>query len=322
MRLAFVGASYCHLFPDNDNFIDRTSGRYGFKGTPRPHFLQTPVVASTAGMELWQIERARELGAPVVHTSISDWSDGNVRAVKEALERNGQELVPAVGFDMMADGSELARETDEAIAAIGRYGDFGGIRLCKMFVYPMIYNRFQRAPGLPEQLERMAAALPPVVAAAEKAGIVLALENHLDYRVKETVSVIEDVGSPQLRLLLDIGNPLAVAEDPVEAARAGVPYTALVHLKDVTVFPFTPGSPGYFACMYVCPIGEGCVDVEGIVSILQAHAPDPADLALGIEMSPVPPYVDEDLWVEKSFAWVRAHLGRYLSEPLPASQGR
>jgi sugar phosphate isomerase/epimerase len=178
----------------------------------------------------------------------------------------------------------------------------------------MVYNRFQKDPGLREQLDGIVAALPAVVQAAEQAGIVLAFENHSDYRVSEVVEIIERVGSSSLRLLFDIGNTFAVAEDPLEAAKIAAPYTVLVHVKDVVVLPFTPATHGYFACMYVCPLGEGNVDILGIVDHLAAHAPNPDTLALSIEMAAVAPHVDEELWVEKGIEWMRNNLSHHITE--------
>jgi sugar phosphate isomerase/epimerase len=180
---------------------------------------------------------------------------------------------------------------------------------------PMTVNRFRKDPPLREQIDRMIAALPLVVEAAEKAGIVLAFENHLDYRAGEIVEVIEAIDSPSLRFLFDTGNPFSVCEDPVEAAEIAAPYTVLVHLKDVVVLPWTPMSPGYFAAMYACPLGEGNVELERIVQILAERAPDSDRLTLSIEVTPMPPATDEDLWVEKGIAWMRETLAAYLGAP-------
>jgi 3-oxoisoapionate decarboxylase len=316
MRLGLTSASYQYLFGgDNDMFVDRTSGRYDWRGLPRPYFTQTPAMIHTDSVELWQAERARQLGVPVVHCPIANWSQDNLAALKAALERNGQELMPAVAMDMMLQGDALARETERVVEEIGRYERFGGVSISKFCLVPMVYNRFRKDPPLREQLDRMIAALPPVVEAAEQAGIVLAFENHLDYRASEVVEIIEAIDSPHLRFLFDTGNPFSVCEDPVEAAEVAAPYTVLVHLKDVSVLPWTPMSPGYFACMYACPLGEGNVELERIVEILVERAPEPDKLTLAIEVTPMPPATDEDLWIERGVEWMRSTFARHLDAP-------
>jgi sugar phosphate isomerase/epimerase len=316
MRLGLTSASYQYLFGgDNDMFVDRTSGRYDWRGLPRPYFTQTPPMIPTDSVELWQAQRAKELDVPVVHCSIANWEPDHIAELKATLDRNGQEIMPTLGMNMMLQGDPLARETEESIALVERFADFGGIEIVKLCLMPMTVNRFRKDPPLREQIDRMIAALPPVVEAAEKAGLVLAFENHLDYRAGEIVEVIEAIDSPSLRFLFDTGNPFSVCEDPVEAAEIAAPYTVLVHLKDVVVLPWTPMSPGYFACMYACPLGEGNVELERIVQILAERAPDSDKLTLSIEVTPMPPATDEDLWVEKGVGWMRETLAAYLGNP-------
>jgi sugar phosphate isomerase/epimerase len=198
------------------------------------------------------------------------------------------------------------------VSTIERFAAFGGISVVKACQYPMIHNRFRREPPLREQLDRLTVALRPVAAAAERAGIVLAWENHLDYRAAEVVEIIEAVGSPSLRFLFDTGNAFPVCEDPVDAARIAAPYTVAVHLKDIVVLPWTPASPGYVACMYACPLGEGNVPLREVVEILRDGSPAGADLILSAEVSHGPPNTDEDRWTEAGIDWMRANLGDLL----------
>ncbi len=315
MRLGLTSASYQYLFGgDGEMFVDRTSGKYDWRGLPRPYFTQTDPMIGSESVELWQIARARALGVPVVHCPIMDWDEANVRQVKAALVENGQELIPAIGADLIVRGERLEQEVAGAIDMIERYDRFGDVEIAKFCLFPMVYNRFRRDPPLREQLDRMIAALPPIVEAAERAGIVLAFENHLDYRAKEVVEIIEAIDSPNLRFLFDTGNPFSVCEDPVEAAEVAAPYTVLVHLKDVVVLPWTPASTGYFACMYACPLGEGNVELERIVDLLAERAPDGDALTVSIEVTPMPPSTDEDRWVEHGVAWMKERLARHLGQ--------
>jgi sugar phosphate isomerase/epimerase len=314
MRLGLCTYSYQHLFAGApDMFVDRTSPQFDWRGLPRPYFLDTGPTVRPESLELWQIDRAHRLGAPVVECPITVWEDANLERVKEALSANGQELVPSLGADLLATGADLEREIAAIVEAIERYAAFGGVSLAKACVYPMVHNRFRSDPPLREQLDRLIAALPPVAAAAEKAGIVLAWENHLDYRAHEVVEIIEGVGSPHLRFLFDMGNPFPVCEDPLEAARVAAPYVVLAHVKDIVVLPWTPSSPGYLAAMYACPLGEGNVPLRAIVEVLRDEAPDPETLPLALEASHGPPNTDEDRWVQEGADWMRANLSDVLA---------
>jgi sugar phosphate isomerase/epimerase len=321
MRLGLTNASYQYLFGgDGEMFVDRTSGKYDWRGLPRPYFTQTPPMIHTDSVELWQVERARQLGVPVVHCPIMDWSEDNVARISAALDENGQELVPAIFADLVVRGEQLEKEIENAIDLIERYARLG-VQLSKFCLVPMIYNRFRKDPPLREQLDRMIAGLPAIVEAAERNGIVLAFENHLDYRASEVVEIIEAIDSPNLQFLFDTGNPFSVCEDPIEAAEVAAPYTVLAHIKDVVVMPWTPASLGYFACMYACPLGEGNVEIEKIVQLLAERSPVGDALTLAIEVTPMPPSTDEDLWVEKGIEWMREHLASHLDESAPATAG-
>lgn len=315
MRFGLTNYTYQWLFasPDGREFVDRSSGAYDWRGLPLPYFTQTGTTVRPESLEVWQIERAHGLGLPVVHCPIFDWDPANVRRIRELLDRNEQELVPAVAANLVATGDELEKEVANAVALIKRYGDVGGVTLSKFCIAPMVHNRFRFDPPLREQLDRIVAAIPPLVEAAAEAGIVLAFENHLDYRAKEIVEVIEAIDSPNLRFLFDTGNPYSVCEDPYEAAEVAAPYTVLVHIKDVRVLPWTPMSPGYFAAMYACPLGHGNVEIERIVQLMAQRAPDPASLPLAIEVTPIPPGHDEDRWMEEGIAWMKERLAAYVS---------
>ncbi|MDQ1697349.1 MAG: Xylose isomerase-like barrel, partial [Frankiaceae bacterium] len=185
MRLGLTNASYQYLFGgDGEMFVDRTSGRYDWRGMAAPYFTQTPVTLDMAPEE-FHIRRATELDVDVAHTGLSRWDDEHVAKIKSLLAEGDHELIPAIGADFIVRGDEGKREMETAEDLIRRYGDFGGINTCKLCLVPMIYNRFRNDPPLREQLDLIIEALPPLVRAAEEVGIVLAWENHLDYRASE-----------------------------------------------------------------------------------------------------------------------------------------
>ena len=321
MRLGYTGTSYRYAVHRGHGLVSRdrvmvdgrTTAEYDWRGLPAPYHMRPSAPLAEGSPELSDLARAKSLGLTVVHTVITDWSKTNLDAVRLALQENRQEFVPSVGANVMLEGDLLLSETDRVTRLIHQYAEVGGIKLAKFMVSPMIYNRFRTDPPLSEQLKRLIRALPPIVRAAEEAGIVLALENHLDYRAAEILAVISATNSAHLRFLFDTGNPFAVCEDPVDAARIAAPYTVLMHVKDVRVVPWTPLSTGYFACMYACPLGEGNVDLDAIIDLMAQNAPDAASLTLALEVRPVPPYLDEDHWLEDGIAYMRERFPSHLA---------
>lgn len=318
MRLGVAQWSYQWFLaaPGNPYFSDRTDFTYGYQGIGQPYFLSSPVhvsQATPADPIEWFVNRCGELGVPVAHCMIDRWDDAaHLDRVKCLLQQHKLELIPATVADMVCVGDQAKRGQEACIATLERYHDFGGMRIVK-FSTPMTYNRFSKQMPVDEQLSLIKENVRPIVEVAAQLGLILALENHYDYRAAEIRSIIEDVNSPHLRALLDVGSPFAVCEDPVHAAEVLAPYTMQVHLKDCLVQPWTPRSSGYYACQYAVPLGEGNIDLQAILAILRDKAPEPDRLCLAIENVPVPPQQDEDRWVAEGVAWARANLSEYLN---------
>lgn len=111
---------------------------------------------------------------------------------------------------------------------------------------------------------------------AEARGLTLALENHGRFagRSDQVRAIIEQVGSPALRVNFDTGNFLPVGQDPVEAARELADWTVLVHLKDIRlaganeVGHVFAGPDGRKLTGSI--IGDGLVDLAGVRAIMAA----------------------------------------------------
>ncbi len=258
------------------------------------------------------INRCVQLELHVVHAGITNWSDpAYLDKIRELLATHHLEMMPAIAADLVNTGDKAKRAIDGAVEQLRNYDKFGGVAISKYCTYPMIHTRFTTEPPLDEQLALITENSRPIVKVAEECGIVLAFENHLDYRAREIIQIINAIDSPNLRFLFDTGNTLTVCEDPVDAALEAAPYTVLVHLKDVRVHPWTPGRE-FVSAMYAAPLGRGHVKNKEIVAIMRDKAPDPANLVLSLELMPVPPNEDEDRWVDASIAWVKRELAEFL----------
>lgn len=111
-----------------------------------------------------------------------------------------------------------------------------------------------------------------VAPAAEAAGVIMALENHgkLAGRGDQVRTIIEKVGSPNLRSTFDMGNFLLVGQSPLDAFAQLSPLVGHVHVKD-----FLPSKEGkgyqaisgdYYEGM-AC--GQGEVPIEKLVDGLK-----------------------------------------------------
>jgi sugar phosphate isomerase/epimerase len=117
-------------------------------------------------------------------------------------------------------------------------------------------------------IDALLASLP----AARDAGITLALENHADFTAAEYRSIVEGVADDNVRVFLDVINPVAALEDPLPFVEALAPLSVAGHVKDYELESIqTEG--GYhrrgFSVLYRYP-GEGAADLAAIWAALAA----------------------------------------------------
>jgi hypothetical protein len=130
--------------------------------------------------------------------------------------------------------------------------------------------------GWRQHLQQTAQHLKQIMPLAEEQGIRIGVENHQDATSADLIWLCEEVNSPNLGVTLDTGNPLAVAEDPVEFAERILPYLVHVHLKD---YRMAATESGYR--LFHCAIGDGVVDFPALFRLFQRKP----DVRTHIEMA-------------------------------------
>ena len=145
----------------------------------------------------------------------------------------------------------------------------------------------------------------PVRRAADFAadrGVRLALENHGDLRVGDILALFEAVDRPDtLGVCLDNVNLIRVGDDMADGTRALAPWTLLVQLKD-----HLAGDPTAWGGPVCTALGEGDADLEGLIAIL---ADAGFDGPVCVELASLGPAdVDELALIDRSVAWLRAHV--------------
>ena len=224
------------------------------------------------------LEYAARVGADGVELLDMFWSDMNseVDEVKRRCASAGLELpVYSISTNFFQpDATARAQQQAtlrQGIAVAARLG----APLLRVFSGDQL-------PGytLADGLSWVVDSLGEGAAWAGSQGVTLALENHghVAGRSEQVRAIIEAVDSPFLRANLDTGNFLLVGEDPVQAAETLTGHIALVHLKDLQYAP--PDEKGH---VFLGPdgarftgsiIGEGLVDLPGIVAVLTRQGYD------------------------------------------------
>jgi sugar phosphate isomerase/epimerase len=140
-------------------------------------------------------------------------------------------------------------------------------RRYEIFSTPAAYRAFKQQAR--QSLQR---ALPVLA----RHGVRLAVENHKDFRADELADLMRALNSEHVGVCVDLGNNLALLDDPVQTVEVLAPWALTCHLKDMGVAESADG----FLLAEV-PLGEGILDLKRLVTILRRARPG---ICFGLEM--------------------------------------
>jgi 3-oxoisoapionate decarboxylase len=218
--------------------------------------------------------------------------------LKAALDEQRLERVLAWGHPdgLEAGRSQAAWEAMNALIPKARCLGAGTMRIVASSLM------FRHEPHGP-QIEAIVGMLRQSVKIAADQGVVLALENHIDYTSFEILEILQRVGSDALRVNFDTGNTLRMMEDPVAAARRLGPYTVATHAKDMQACRHVRPEEWYFFSSV--PVGTGLIDMPGVVRALKETG---YDGILAVESDHHKDNQDEDQLVAESVAYLKRLL--------------
>jgi len=249
------------------------------------------------------VNRAAELGVDGVSLEscfFESLQPAYLKEIKAALDEKGLERVLAWGHP---DGLEAGRnrtawkEMNDLIPK----ARFMGADIMRIVASSL---QFRNEPHGP-QIDAVVAMLKESVRIAADSGVVLAIENHIDYTSEEIYQILQRVGSDRLKVNFDTGNTLRMMEDPVKAARRLGPYTVATHTKDLDACRHVPPEEWYFFSSV--PVGTGLIDIPGVVRALKESG---YTGVLAVESDHHKDNQDEDKLVADSVAYLKKLVGK------------
>ena len=232
--------------------------------------------------------------------------DGLCAEIKARLDEAGVDRVLGWGHPEGLWGGTKPEELEALKRHITQALKLGSARL-RITAASMNYAKAPRE----ELIGRVVPMLAEAAQAAEAEGVTLALENHIDFTSEEMVRILDAVGSEHLRVNFDTGNTIRLFEDPVEAAGRLAPYTISTHTKDIAT-RVKGGAPSEnFAWWPSCPIGEGVIDMAGVVTALREGG---FDGCLSVEIDLV-----GEQWVSQSEEEIVARSVAHLRSLVPTA---
>lgn len=244
------------------------------------------------------VARAAELdvdGVSLESCFFESLEPGYLADIKAALDDKGLERVLAWGHP---DGLEAGRNEDawrEMNGLIPR-AQFMGAEIMRIVASSLMFRYEPHGP----QIEAIVRMLKESVKIAEDNGVILAIENHIDYTSAEIYEILERVGSEALKVNFDTGNTLRMMENPVTAAERLGPYTVATHTKDLDACRHVPPEEWYFFSSV--PVGTGLIDMPGVVRALKGAG---YEGVLAVESDHHKDNQDEDKLVEQSIAYLK-----------------
>jgi sugar phosphate isomerase/epimerase len=212
------------------------------------------------------IKRAKELdvdGVSLESCFIPRFDAEYLSQVRGMLDEFGMDRVFAWGHPDGLEGGKNKKMFDEMIEMI----DHAHAIDAKVMRVVGSSLMFRFEPHEP-QIERLSKMFSEAVKVAEKAGVKLAVENHLDFNSDEILQIIKNVNSPYLGLNFDTGNFVRVLDDPIQAMEKLADYVYATHIKDLKIQQGVPVNEWYFfSCTAIG--GGGIVDNQKLAQILE-----------------------------------------------------
>jgi sugar phosphate isomerase/epimerase len=247
------------------------------------------------------VNRAAELGVDGVSLEscfFESLQPDYLTEIKASLDEKAMERVLAWGHP---DGLEAGRNQDawREMNDLIPKAQFMGADVMRIVASSLMFRNEPHGP----QIEAIVKMLKESVKIAEDCGVVLAIENHIDYTSAEIQEILDRVGSESLKVNFDTGNTLRMMEDPVAAARRLGPYTVATHTKDVDACRHVRPEQWYFFSSV--PVGTGLIDMPGVVRALKESG---FDGVLAVESDHHKDNQDEDKLVADSVAYLKKLL--------------
>jgi 3-oxoisoapionate decarboxylase len=210
----------------------------------------------------------------------------DVTAFRTRVEQDNMRVILDVGYPRDENGVE-AFEGNVKMAK-----DAGAISLHAAMTQRRYeeFNDFATFKASFERNQKSIALAEPVLS---KYKMRLGLENHKGWRSAEQAAWLKRLSSEWVGVHFDFGNNVSLCEDPSDTLRNLLPYTFACHIKDMAVEPYEEG----FLLSEV-PLGEGFLDIKGMVATLQKKDPNMAfDLEMIVrEPLKIPVFTDK-YWV-------------------------
>lgn len=232
------------------------------------------------------VGHCHDLGFGVVETRLSSTEPDAVRQFRDRLESYHMRAI--IDAPLPRSDSDLP-----AYEHVVKAAKEAGVVSMHTAMTQRRYEQFDTEDAFRKDFERCQATIARAEPVLRKYSMRLGIENHKGWRSAEQAAWLRRVSSEWVGVHFDFGNNVSLCEDPSETLHNLLPFIVACHLKDMAVAPYEDG----FLLSEV-PLGEGFLDIPGMVAAIQAKNPGtPFDLEM-ITRDPlkIPVFTDK-YWV-------------------------
>jgi sugar phosphate isomerase/epimerase len=233
--------------------------------------------------------KAASLGVSVVQVADNLPLDGLHPVALDAFEARARELHMEVEVGTRGIGTDHLR----------RY-----LALARRFDSPVLRVVVDTADHHPGQ-DEIVATIRDLLPALERAGVVLAIENHDRFRARDLVQILERLDSPYAGVCLDTVNSFGALEGPDVVLQALGPWVVNLHVKD---FQVSRARHMMGFTVEGRPAGQGRLDVPWLLQRLRDLGRDPnaiLELWTPPERTLAETIAKEDRWASASVRYLR-----------------
>jgi sugar phosphate isomerase/epimerase len=243
------------------------------------------------------IKRAKELdvdGVSLESCFFPRFDAAYLSEVKGMLDEFNFDRVYAWGHPDGLEGGNNEAAYDEMVDHI-EYANAIGAKVMRVCGSSLMFRFEDHGP----QIQKLSRMFTNAMKVADKYGIKIADENHIDYNADEMLELIHNVNHPNFGINFDTGNFMRVLDDPIQGMEKLARYTFSTHVKDLKINAQAAVSDWYF---FSCtPVGDGIVDNQKLAQLLK-DANYEGFLAMEIDTLHPDYNDDEDAAVAKSVA--------------------
>jgi sugar phosphate isomerase/epimerase len=208
------------------------------------------------------LDYARSLGARGVQVGLGTRDDAEAGALRDRAQSASMYLegivtLPRNDADLPRFEAEV-RTAKRAGAQVVRTVMLSGRR----------YETFSSTDAFRRFGETSVHSLKLAAPVAARQDVLLAVENHKDWRADELLAILKQAGNDHVGVCLDTGNSIALLEDPMAVVEALASRAFTTHFKDMGLAEYPEG----FLLSEV-PFSEGILDLPRVIRIVRAAQP-------------------------------------------------